>query len=177
MNYSTLKIDELKELLKERGLSATGRKALLDYDSQQSLTKTPAKTKEDESLQETEKARECEMKIDEEEGSFPDADPSGQTICISDVNRLSEKERIELRRQKFGVCEPTSESEKRLARSRRFGTTSERDKLKIRQERFGMASEDEKIRNRRERFGTSSQPYDPEHERKIQARKLRFGLK
>ncbi|KAH8585026.1 SAP domain-containing [Cryptosporidium sp. chipmunk genotype I] len=118
-----------------------------------------------------------EMQIDQGEKNAYMVEPIRQTICISDVNQLSEKERIELRRQKFGACEPSTEAEKRLARSKRFGTTSEDDKRKLRQERFGMISETDRIKNRKERFGTMSRVNDPDHEKKIQARKLRFGLK
>ncbi|KAK9173449.1 SAP domain protein [Cryptosporidium meleagridis] len=190
MNYNTLKIDELKELLKERGLSVTGRKqqlvqALIDYDSQNNRTdsKVPAATAatsvttEKEEFDESMTTSSNEVKTDQGEKNVTVSEPVRQTICISDVNQLSEKERIELRRQKFGACVPSTEAEKRLARSKRFGATSEDDKRKLRQERFGMISEADKIKNRRERFGTMSRVNDPDYEKKIQARKLRFGLK
>ncbi|OII70806.1 uncharacterized protein cubi_00951 [Cryptosporidium ubiquitum] len=190
MNYNTLKIDELKELLKERGLSVTGRKqqlvqALIDYDTQNSqanstvattLTTTSVTTEKEEPEGPT-AVLNSEIQIDQVEKNSNITDSLRQTICINDVNQLSEKERIELRRQKFGTCEPSTEAEKRLARSKRFGATSEYDKRKLRQERFGMISEADKIKNRRERFGTMSRVNDPDHEKKIQARKLRFGLK
>lgn len=159
--------------------------ALIDYDSQNSqvnstVTTTVVTTSvitEKEESEEPTAVSDIGIQIDQGEKSVNVTDQLRQTICISDVNQLSEKERIELRRQKFGACEPSTETEKRLARSRRFGATSEDDKRKLRQERFGMISEADKIKNRRERFGTASKVNDPDHEKKIQARKLRFGLK
>ncbi|KAJ1612550.1 hypothetical protein OIY81_570 [Cryptosporidium canis] len=188
MNYSALKIDELKELLKERGLSVTGRKqqlvqALVDYDSERGQSgDSVASTDGAVSMQTEQKSEESsgdadsEMKVEGEEQDSGEASPEKQAKCMSDISLLSEQERIALRRQRFGICEALTEADKRAARSKRFGTASEDEKRRLRQARFAVTSEADKIKSRRERFGVSGLN-DPDLEKKINARKLRFGLK
>ncbi|KAH8738643.1 hypothetical protein FG386_000638 [Cryptosporidium ryanae] len=196
MNYQSLKIDELKELLKEKGLSVVGRKqqliqALIVHDSQNSQNNSlSAVDSELGSVNERDKVKgvdktdkdlgskvDQEMKISEDEANIEHRSKVKPTICINDINQLTEQQRIELRRQKFGTCDSLTEDQKRLARMKRFGFKSETDKLRLRKERFGIISESEKIRQRKERFSSMSKVVDPEQEKKIQARKLRFGLK
>ncbi|KAH7649688.1 hypothetical protein FG379_000948 [Cryptosporidium bovis] len=199
MNYQSLKIDELKELLKEKGLSVVGRKqqliqALIIHDSQNNVNNSSftddsslcsankegssVNNKDADKIEENSGNKvEQEMKTNKSELNTELSNKIKPTICINDVNQLTEQERIELRRQKFGICESLTEDQKRLARMKRFGFRSESDKLRLRRERFGMISESDKIRQRKERFGTISKAVDSEHEKKIQARKLRFGLK
>lgn len=155
---------------------------MLDFDAQRAQNDEASISTECVS---TDKNVDCDPKekvdlstqMNSEEKTSCNSDRVRSTICIDEINHLTEKERIELRRQKFGKCEQLSEIEKRLARSKRFGVTSEEEKKKIRRARFGMVSETDKIRNRQERFGIMPRKIDPDHDKKIQARKLRFGLK
>lgn len=196
MNYQSLKIDELKELLKNRGLNVTGRKqqliqALINYDNQNDLSDSLSTEGLNQKYEEKEgsdyhnakvednlkDAVDIDLKKKETETIELESNRVNPTICISDINNLTEQQRVELRRRKFGSCVPLTENQKRLSRMERFGIISEADKLRLRKARFGITSEADKIKLRKERFSTTIKEFDPEHEKKIQARKLRFGLK
>ncbi|KAL7066437.1 SAP domain-containing protein [Cryptosporidium serpentis] len=178
MNYNLLKIDDLKELLRERGLSVTGRKqqlidALIEYDAKlEALNNNPIDIIEENSM---EKEYSVAFSVD---NSNIESNKNEGKVSIYSIQSLSEQERIELRKQKFGTTlTMDSEPERRLARLKRFGTNIEDDKKLLRAARFGIRSELDKIEYRKKRFGSISNLIDIDHKKKIEARKLRFGLK
>ncbi|OII71637.1 SAP domain-containing protein [Cryptosporidium andersoni] len=178
MNYNLLKIDDLKELLRERGLSVTGRKqqlidALIEYDAKlEALNNDPIDIIEEGSME-----KECSV-IPSIDNNHIKSNKSEGKVSIYSIQSLSEKERIELRKQKFGTTLTIeSEPERRLARIKRFGTNIEDDKKLLRAARFGIRTELDKIEYRKKRFGSTSNIINIDHKKKIEARKLRFGLK
>ncbi|KAJ6226468.1 sap domain-containing ribonucleoprotein [Anaeramoeba flamelloides] len=80
---------------------------------------------------------------------------------------VSEKEKLGKRKEKFGIV---SGKENTNQRKEKFGIVSEKEKLDQRKEKFGIVSEKEKLDQRKEKFGIMSE------KEKLDQRKEKFGI-
>eukprot|EP00055_Hartaetosiga_balthica_P004650 m.12550 g.12550 ORF g.12550 m.12550 type:complete len:241 (+) comp4014_c0_seq1:201-923(+) len=182
--FEKKKVSELKDLLKERGLDTSGKKAeLVDRLTQHQIEQELEGGLGDD-------AAELEA-IDDDVENVEDVDDVAITDDKVDESLASEEG------HKDEEGNALTDDEKRAQRGSRFGTTSDGDKRKNRAARFGLASpelevdlrkkraqrfnlpsaevDDEKRKERAQRFGTTKVA-DSEAEKRRQERAKRFGI-
>lgn len=189
VDYSKLKVAELKKLLKDQGLPITGTKPQLIERLQEAgaaviedgdAAPADATLDEEALLSET-----AEEKAASKAVTAPAAKAKPAAKPATEAAKVPEKEVVEA-----SATEVKSDKDKQLERAKRFGgSVSEDVKKQLRAEKFGIVSAeskkseaDAKKASRAERFGlpveaakgdATAVPVDKE---KLEARAARFGV-
>ncbi|KAL3832336.1 hypothetical protein ACJMK2_023988 [Sinanodonta woodiana] len=199
VDLQKLKVAELKQILKERGLPQTGTKNELierltkDQDESDSPVEenvsvpTSVTVEEEEPVSEVPKpapAKEVVVPVQIEKDPVKVASPVVITKITTDVKpvpiaSMSVEERLKLRAGRFGAV---AEDSKKKLRAERFGTSAapvSSGKVSMNSSLSANPTDVEKLKKRAERFGAvvSSTLSKVDEQEKLQKRKQRFGDK